>query len=50
MVVEAEVEDGGEAPSGEFDVNVALQEVLKLSLINDGLCRGLHEAVKTLDK
>jgi len=53
MAVDAEVEDGGnagEAPSGDFDVNIALQEVLKLALVTDGLCRGLHEAVKTLDK
>jgi len=35
---------------GDFDVNVALQEVLKLSLINEGMSRGLHEAVKALDK
>merc|ERR1711894_28234 len=36
--------------AGPMDINDALQEILKLAMIHDGLARGLRESVKALDK
>ncbi len=36
-------------PVGEMTVETALKEVLRVALINDGLARGLREAVRCLD-
>ena len=39
----------GDVPQG-MNIKDALKEVLRNALINDGLSRGLREAVKALDK
>ncbi|GAA5847961.1 40S ribosomal protein eS12 RPS12 [Sporobolomyces koalae] len=39
-----------EAPKGKMSVEDALQQVLKIAMVHDGLARGLREAAKALDK
>lgn len=52
-VVDTQMEETPEeAPVdvGEMDIMKALQEVLKKSLVHDGLVRGLRETAKALDR
>ncbi|KZZ97634.1 40S ribosomal protein S12 [Moelleriella libera RCEF 2490] len=48
--VAEEVEVSADAPKGQMSVQDALKGVLKLSLMHDGLARGLREASKALDR
>merc|ERR1712189_100945 len=38
------------AAAGPMDIFDAVQEILKLAMIHDGMARGLRESVKALDK
>ncbi|XP_061393584.1 small ribosomal subunit protein eS12 [Musca vetustissima] len=48
--VDVDVPSAAPAVGGAMDINQALQEVLKKSLIADGLVHGIHQACKALDK
>ena len=48
--VEGDVPSAVADLSAPMDINSALQEVLKQSLIADGLARGVRETQKALDK
>jgi small subunit ribosomal protein S12e len=45
-----EIQVSADTTQGQMTVEEALQQVLKKSLINDGLVRGIRESVKLLDK
>jgi len=47
---DAEVKVEVKEPEVPLDPHSALKQVLKISLFHDGLARGLHEAVKALDR
>ncbi|KXZ45456.1 hypothetical protein GPECTOR_54g197 [Gonium pectorale] len=38
------------APGEPMDINAAVKMVLKKALAHDGLCRGLHEACRAIEK
>ena len=50
MVIDTPMEVAEIAPAAVMDTTMALREVLKKSLVVDGLARGLREAVKALDQ
>ncbi|KAJ5625561.1 40S ribosomal protein S12 [Penicillium lagena] len=50
VVAADEVEVSADAGSGQMSVLDALKGVLRISLIHDGLARGLREAAKALDR
>lgn len=47
---EEKVEEKPQEPAAPLDPHSALKQVLRISLFHDGLARGLHEAVKALDR
>ncbi|KAI8130187.1 40S ribosomal protein S12 [Lucilia cuprina] len=48
--VDVDVPSAAPAVGGPMDINQVLQEVLKKSVIADGLVHGIHQACKALDK
>ncbi|KAG1660134.1 hypothetical protein FOA52_003794 [Chlamydomonas sp. UWO 241] len=46
----ADVAEAVAAPKEPLDMSGAVQMVLKKALAHDGLCRGLHEAARAIEK